>query len=308
MLDTIAILVGAGLFGALVYAAVVSHLEGEPRATRRSVQLAALLPVPYVVLGLVSFPHQPLVVGGLLAVTAVTALAFIVPVGRGGALENDTPRGRIDERDIMFSRYYLEEGSERFETYYATRPDKKEADDRFRALPGILGKGSGAYDPITFAAATASFITIAQTRPFVDGEVAEERVVADPGEITEFVKHWGLKLGALSIGVTELRDYHLYSSVGRGDEYGQQVELPHDYAVAFTVEMDEEMVDSAHSDRPPWNRPSNMWTPASSRCSWPISSVTWAIPRGPTSTATIALSVRWWRATRDSESSAAWAC
>jgi ferredoxin len=245
MLDIIAIAVGAGLFIALVYAAVVSHLEREPRATRRSLLLAVLLPVPYLVLGLISFPQQPLVLGGLLALTGLIVLVFMLPIGRGGAVEDDTPKGQIDERDIMFSRYYLEEGSERFDSYYATRSDKREADDRFRTKPGILGRGSGAYDPITFTAAEASFITIAQTRPFVDGEVAEQKVVVEPEEITEFVKRWGLKLGALSIGVTELRDYDMYSFVGRGDDYGEPVELSHDYAVAFTVEMDKEMVDSA---------------------------------------------------------------
>jgi ferredoxin len=245
MLDTIAMAVGAGFFIALVYAAVVSHMEREPRATRRSVLLAVLLPVPYVLLGIASFPGQPWLLGGLLALTTVVALALVLPIGRRRSLEDDTPRGRIDERDIMFSRYYLEEGSERFESYYAGRPEKKTADDIFRAKPGILGKGAGAYDPITFTAAQASFITIAQARPFVDGEVAAEKVVADPAEITEFVKLWGRKLGALSIGVTELHDYHQYSIVGRGDEYGQPVSLPHDYAVAFTVEMDKEMVDTA---------------------------------------------------------------
>jgi ferredoxin len=245
MLDIIAMAVGAGLFVALIYAAVVSHLEREPRAARRSLLLALLLPAPFLVLGLVSFPQQPLVLGGMLALVGLAALLVLLPLGRGGALGDDTPQGQIDERDIMFSRYYLEEGSERFDSYYATRPDKKQADDHFRPLPGILGNGSGAYDPITFTAAEASFITIAQTRPFVDGEVAEQKVVADPQEITEFVKRWGKKLGALSIGVTELRDYHKYSVVGRGDDYGEPVELSHDYAVAFTVEMDKEMVDSA---------------------------------------------------------------
>jgi len=245
MLDIIAIVVGAGLFGALLYAAVVSFVEREPRATRRSILLAVLLPVPYLVLGLVSFPLQPWVLGSLLVLTALLALVFVAPIGRSGDLADDTPQGRIDERDIMFSRYYLEEGSEKFEGYYARHPEKSKPDDRFREQPGILGKGSGAYDPITFTAAEASFITIAQTRPFVDGDVAEEKVIADPKEITEFVKRWGQKLGALSIGVTELRDYHLYSFVGRGDEYGEPVELSHAFAVAFTVEMDKEMVDSA---------------------------------------------------------------
>jgi ferredoxin len=245
MLETIAIAVGAGLFVALVGAAVVSHLEGEPRASRRFLLLAVLLPTLYVILGLVSFPGQPWVLGGLLTLTALVALALALPLGRGGALEDDVPTGQIDERDIMFSRYYLEEGSQRFADYYVTRPDKKAADDRWRSLPGILGRGAGAYDPVTFTAAQASFITIAQTRPFVDGEVAPEKIVAEPAEITEFIRSWGRKLGALSIGVTELLDYHQYSIVGRGEEYGQAVDLPHDYAVAFTVEMDKEMVDTA---------------------------------------------------------------
>jgi len=45
--------------------------------------------------------------------------------------------------------------------------------------------------------------------------------------------------------VTELKDYHLYSTIGRGPRYGEPVEREHDYAIAFTVEMDREMVSRA---------------------------------------------------------------
>ncbi len=67
----------------------------------------------------------------------------------------------------------------------------------------------------------------------------------DPAAMTRFLKVWGEKLGAHSVGVTELRDYHLYTHVGRGEDWGQEVRLPHTHALALTVEMDKEMVDRA---------------------------------------------------------------
>jgi reductive dehalogenase len=50
----------------------------------------------------------------------------------------------------------------------------------------------------------------------------------------------------LEVGVTELRPYHVYSHVGRGlGVYGEAIEIEHTHAVAFTVEMDFEMVATA---------------------------------------------------------------
>jgi reductive dehalogenase len=63
--------------------------------------------------------------------------------------------------------------------------------------------------------------------------------------MTHFIKRWITGLGAVSVGVTELRAYHLYSTIGRGDRYGEPVELDHKCAVAFTVEMDKYLLDRA---------------------------------------------------------------
>ena len=63
--------------------------------------------------------------------------------------------------------------------------------------------------------------------------------------MSRFLKAWALKMGAHSVGVTELKDYHLYTHVGRGPDYGEAVESDHTYALALTVEMDKEMVDRA---------------------------------------------------------------
>jgi len=145
----------------------------------------------------------------------------------------------------MFSRARLEPGSERFEAYYAEKPEFREPDDRFRAQPGLLRKGSAHYDPFMFAAADASFETIAELHSMVDGPVASERESPDPGAISSFIKGWTVKLGATDVGITELRDYHKYTTVGRGEQYGQPVRLDHEYAIALTVEMAKEMIDRA---------------------------------------------------------------
>jgi hypothetical protein len=152
---------------------------------------------------------------------------------------------RIDERDIMFARYALEPGSERFADYYAANPGKRAADERFRSLPGLLADDASAHEPLLFAAANASFDTVRSLRALVDGEVAPRRVAVDAEQVTGFLSRWINRLGAHSVGVTELRDEHLYSHVGRGEGYGEPVRLAHRYAIVLTTEMAHDMVRHA---------------------------------------------------------------
>ncbi|UCC73799.1 MAG: 4Fe-4S dicluster domain-containing protein [Gemmatimonadota bacterium] len=244
-LDWLAVAVGVVIFLMLAFAAVVSAREQEPRAAVVSSVLAVALSAPYLLLGLNEFKGVAPVTATLLLLTGGAAIALVIPLGKKRISEDDTPRGRIDERDIMFARNLLEVGSARFDEYYAAHPEKRTADDAFRALPGLLAPGTTMYDLYAYAAAGATEETVEYLRPLVDGEVAAERVVGDAQAVTEFIKSWALKLGAVSVGVTELRDYHMYSTVGRGEQYGQPVELNHGYAIAFTVEMSREMVASA---------------------------------------------------------------
>ena len=244
-LDYATVATGAVLFLGLAYAALVSRREGERLATIRAALFSLLLPLPYLLTGLTAFRFQAVVEIVLLALTAILVVVLLAPYGGLGLEEDDTPRERIDERDIMFARNVLEPGTPRFEAYYAENPDKRAPDDAFRAKPGLLGIGTTAYDPYCFASAKASFRTIEKLRPFVDGEVSGERVVSDPAEISRYLKRWAIKLGAVTAGITELQDYHMYSVVGRGDQYGRPVELNHEFALALTVEMDKEMLDRA---------------------------------------------------------------
>jgi len=158
----------------------------------------------------------------------------------------------------MFSRAALEAGTERFERYYGSHPEFRTKDDLFRLEAGLLNSGSTQYHQVGFAVADSAFWTIEMLRPFVEGGgkgggaginpagVPPAPVRSyDPQAMTQFLKEWTLKLGAHSVGITELKDYHKYTHVGRGAGYGDPVRLDHPFALAITVEMDKEMVDRA---------------------------------------------------------------
>ena len=238
---TIGVLFLALMFGAII----VSIKEREFRAAGRIAMLGVLLPFPYLIVGLIPFPHHEIVAIFLLIMAVIAVAIFLIPVGQRHVTEDDTPKIRVDERDIMFARARLLPGSERFEEYYRRKPDKKALDDKFRTRPGLLSEGSTYFDPYMFSAAEASFAAVGSFQTIIDQEPASERIHTNADRITEFIKQWGKKLGAVSVGVTELRDYHLYSHLGRNEPYGQPVDLEHKFAIALTVEMEKSMLDHA---------------------------------------------------------------
>ena len=236
---------GAALFVWLGFSSFVSWREGEPRAAGRLLLLTLLLPLPY--LAVVLLPGSAGATTGtvILALTLAAAAVVLVPTGARHRAERDTPTTRFDERDVMFSRVRLVPGSKRFTEYYEANPENFGPDEKFRAEAGLLRRGTTLYEPLSFAAADASFRTVEELRSLVDGKVAAEQEPVDAEVMTRFLKGWALKLGAVSVGITELRDYHKYTVIGRGEQYGQPVELDHARAIAVTVEMSKEMIDRA---------------------------------------------------------------
>jgi ferredoxin len=272
-----------GLLGvvATLWAAWTSWREGEALAVRRTLLLGLGLLVW--VVGADSLPGWGgiALTWGLGALAALCVLLLVPIAGRAlPGLGNPAPG--VDERDIMFSRAALEPGTERFEGYYRSHPNFRTKDDLFRMEPGLLASGSSQHHPLGFPAADAAFWTIERLRPFVEGGggkgggaglmgavengqadgaagaskgpemeadgaagAGEPKYEGEPEAVTRFLKGWALKLGAHSVGVTRVRDYHLYTHVGRGEGYGERVRLDHPYALALTVEMDRELVDPA---------------------------------------------------------------
>lgn len=245
-LDSISLIAGLIVFFLMLYAFTTSLKEKEPRAAAGSILIAVLIPALYIAVALIDFNYSDIIAIVLLALGAAPVIVMFFPFNRSYKHLDDIPRARIDERDTMFSRYYTPAGSKHLEDYYKQNPDKKALDDKFRAKPGLLEKGSRHYDPLAFSAANASLQTVKVFHGIIDDSpTGAARVEVNPRQITDFIKSWARKLGAVSAGVTELKDYHLYSIIGRGEQYGTPVELDHKYAIAVTVEMDKHMMAAA---------------------------------------------------------------
>ncbi len=168
------------------------------------------------------------------------AIFFLVPI-HGRRYTKPQPVKHIDERDTMFSRNEIKPGDKNYSDYYKLRPENKEADDKFRARPGLMKEGTTYYNRFAYAAADASFEAVEAFFPLRANDKRQTTNGDSPSELSKFIKKWTLKMGAHSVGITELKDYHFYTTAGRRERYGKPVENNHKYGIALTVEMDYEL-------------------------------------------------------------------
>ena len=220
---------------------IFSIIEKEKRAI-----VISLLSVLFLILIALGFQFIPKSLQNIVTILgAVFCLLLFFPFGnRKVHLIN--LYNRHDERDVMFSRNELKVNSERYNSYYSENPELKLKDEIFRAQPGLLNESSHFYNPLLFNASEASFTAVELLNPLVENKKTKnsEKKVSQ-SEISIFIKNWAKILGAHSVGFTELMPHHIYTHIGRGEEYGNEVCLNHKYAIAFTVEMNYELVKSA---------------------------------------------------------------
>ena len=150
-----------------------------------------------------------------------------------------------DERDIMFSRRELVPGTDQYNEYYRRNPDKEPLDLKFREQPGLLANEADLYHEKAFNIARSKFEEIEQYHQHVETSPKGVREEIDPDIITADLKSRLKDLGALNVGFTKTKAEHYYSHKGRGKTYGQPIIEHLPYAIAFTVEMDLDMVMAA---------------------------------------------------------------
>ncbi len=240
ILDTVVIFSAIVIFIFFTYAAIISLIEKEKKAATSFILLGIITPLPFLFTGIIEFHNSALVSIILMSLLAMILLVYVLPVKVGGKIVDVFPKGRIDERNTMFSRNELQKDSENYKEYYSNNPDKLLVDEKFRSNPGLLTEGSSNYDRVMFSSADASFFAVDAFKSKVDGKVSSNRAMYDSEKISKYIKNWAKKLGAIDVGITELKDYHKYSYRGRNGNYGNKVELSHKFAIAFTVEMDYE--------------------------------------------------------------------
>jgi hypothetical protein len=229
----------------LVWFAGASIREHQPRAAWLGLALALGVVLTYAVhIYLWAIPDAV-----LLAVTAgvwILALLYFLPLGKPTAMALNTASERADERDTMFAREEYQPDTARYREYYERHPDFKQEDDRLRRLPLLLAPGGLYHDPARSEQVKAVFRATKALTTQVDGEVADRKTKESAASLTADIKDQVLRLGAAEVGIARLDPMFVYSHVGRGPEpYGQPIDLPHRFAIAFTLEMDYERVHHA---------------------------------------------------------------
>jgi ferredoxin len=235
----LSVLCGLGAFGA------TSVREGERRAARVAFGASVALSMPMFLATLLPVAGRLAVLGTVGVFLLGSAVLFLLPIGRA-EWGDDEPRGRVDERDIMFARIRLEPDSENYRTYYALRPEHQASDDKTRALPGLLSPEASEANPLVFAATEATFQMIDALASSVNGPVGARDTDVPTKDLTSYVKSVTHYWGAHSVGIAALKPYHVYSHVGRGaGVYGQAIHLNHRYGIAYAVEMERDLVRTA---------------------------------------------------------------
>ena len=246
-MNVILLIIAITIFFLLNIAAGISINEKEYNAAKRFFLFSLILPLPFLILALSEFGIKNDLGFVLIGIIIGSCIIILLPMGRKKNYKQPIPTKRIDERDTMFSRNELDIKSDNYKNYYEKNPVKKSLDDKFRTKPGLLRTNTSQYNPFQFSSADASFETIEYFKNKVNGPVSELKIESKPDEITAYIKNWSKKMGAVDCGITELKDYHLYSTGGRAERYGKEIVNNHKYAIAFTVEMDKEMISSAPS-------------------------------------------------------------
>lgn len=157
---------------------------------------------------------------------------------------------KYDERDTMFARATYLSGTKIYEDYYKRNPDKKEIDDKIRAMPQICSPQTPTYDPIGSKLVDASFKFLSDLKQFSYKKGIKlkesEKIKFDKYEITLKIKNYAKSMGIDLVGITKTKEYFYYSYQGRHPEvYGKKVTLKHKYAIVFAKHMNRVNIQKA---------------------------------------------------------------
>lgn len=219
---------------------------GEARAARITLRIMAGLLIVYGLAAVAPAPVAHVLGVPLLLLPPMALAAFYLATRPRRHGVDPRPLRPFDERDNVFCRNALKPGSPAFVDYYERHPERLETDDRFRALPGLFGRESTFFQPYLYAAGRSMLDAIYRgLYNCLDGPPSEFRETPDPAAAARYVKELATRLGAHSVGITPIRDYHVFTHAGYGRRHGEPIALEHPTAIVFTVEMDRDITMTA---------------------------------------------------------------
>ncbi len=153
---------------------------------------------------------------------------------------------RKDERDILFARAGYKKGTVMHKEYYNRNPDKLAFDEKFREKPLMGDENSAMYNDLLSPIPNSVFDFLADIKPFSQGIVSDKKTTVSPNKITEILKGIAYYYGAKHVKIVKLDDEDYYSHKGRPEsEYSKEIIPSFNYGIAFTVEMSENLIDTA---------------------------------------------------------------
>ncbi len=151
---------------------------------------------------------------------------------------------RFDERDNVFSRRDLAEGTPESVEYYSRHPELLERDRYFKSLGGF-GQGIHPADFDMFDA-SSWFMTRIGSPDAVDGTPVGKTIKLTPERFTEKIKSYAQVLGADLVGISELNPAYVYSHRGRRnvpqETCGEPINLNHRFAISLGFHEDLDLI------------------------------------------------------------------
>ena len=175
--------------------------------------------------------------------------------GTSGYIEGKVKR--FDEREQVFARNRsLRSGTEQYAEFYRDHPGLEAGDEKRRAIGGPLGRAGTIDHPYEGPNIAATFASLnipiylsesdkvnPKPHPVFQGKKSS----LSPEEASARIKGYSLKLGADMVGIARLDPNWIYSRRGEifhenWQDWGQPIEVPHEFAIVFAQEMALDMV------------------------------------------------------------------
>lgn len=165
------------------------------------------------------------------------------------------PVERCDERDHVFSRIAMKEGTPQFEDYYNRHPEKREIDSENRKRNKIIGRKKLDKDPVNELLSVSSFLRAwIMSRPDYLVHTGRVKVLSvhsvnpgkihpDPKQMTRKIKALGLHLGAGRVRIAKLDRKWVYTHKA-GPAYGEPYEINYPYVICLAVPQNHYLVET----------------------------------------------------------------
>ncbi|WP_168169701.1 4Fe-4S dicluster domain-containing protein [Candidatus Izimaplasma bacterium ZiA1] len=158
---------------------------------------------------------------------------------------------KYDERNTLFSRVSLIEGTKEYNEYYKNLEDQKELDDPLRNLPfrDKLKKDQD-YKNMFYPLIESNKYLIKDLYNRVQKTEIKPKVKL-PQNFTNNIKEITKYFGATNVGITKLTDNSYYEIAGGltgalgFNNYNEKIKNKYSTAIVYTIKMDKEMINRA---------------------------------------------------------------